>query len=68
MQCITVRDIAEHPVRLEKGTNRPCGKNLDDVMLASAEVFDRKHIYGSIPELWDGSAAKRIVDMLLSRQ
>jgi UDP-N-acetylglucosamine 2-epimerase (non-hydrolysing) len=64
VQCITVRNNTERPVTVDIGTNQLIGTNLLNVKKAALEVLDGKLKNGSIPELWDGHAADRIVSIL----
>lgn len=57
--CFTLRPNTERPVTITKGTNRLCTienleKNIEEVMTVKAG----KH---SIPDLWDGHTAQRVV-------
>lgn len=61
--CVTLRDNTERPVTIEEGTNRlggtdPVGirRAIEEALAASGEP--------RVPELWDGSAASRIVEVL----
>ena len=64
VQCITVRENTERPVTVEIGTNRLIGTDLKKVENSALEVLEGKVKKGGIPELWDGKAAERIVDIL----
>ncbi len=66
VQCITLRDTTERPVTVEVGTNQLLGNNLKLAEKAANEVLDGNKKEGKIPELWDGHAAERIVNVLLS--
>jgi UDP-N-acetylglucosamine 2-epimerase (non-hydrolysing) len=66
VQCITIRDTTERPVTVEVGTNQLLGENLELAEQTANEVLDGKKKKGNIPELWDGKAAERIVETLLS--
>jgi UDP-N-acetylglucosamine 2-epimerase (non-hydrolysing) len=47
------------------GTNRLIGTNPDAIVSAALDVLKTPKKSGSIPPLWDGKAAERIVDILL---
>ncbi len=65
IQCITVRDNTERPVTVEIGTNRLAGTNLAQVELEAMDVLNGRAKKRKIPELWDGHAAERIVEIIL---
>lgn len=62
--CLTLRENTERPVTIEKGTNILVGVDGDDILNAAQKVLSHENKEGSIPELWDGLAAKRIVGVL----
>lgn len=65
--CLTLRNNTERPVTVTRGTNRIVGTAPDAIYQSWREVADGKWPAGSLPELWDGKAAARIVRVLLSR-
>jgi len=66
--CITLRKNTERPVTVEQGTNLIFSINKNKVIEKSLEVINNKvTVEGKIPELWDGKAAERIVDVLLGK-
>jgi UDP-N-acetylglucosamine 2-epimerase (non-hydrolysing) len=68
VQCVTVRDNTERPVTIEVGTNQLCGTDLSVVSAAVNQILAGKEKHGTIPELWDGDAARRIVDVLMEHE
>jgi UDP-N-acetylglucosamine 2-epimerase (non-hydrolysing) len=64
--CMTLRDSTERPETVTLGTNELLGTNPDAIQPAMDKLFEGKWKRGSIPELWDGKAAERIVSALLS--
>ena len=62
--CLTMRNDTEHPVAIERGTNHLMGSDPAAILAASCEILDGETRPGRKPELWDGSAAERIVDVL----
>ncbi|HOI30216.1 MAG TPA: UDP-N-acetylglucosamine 2-epimerase (non-hydrolyzing) [Melioribacteraceae bacterium] len=68
VQCITLRNSTERPITVEVGTNQLLGNDLNKALAAASDVLSGKIKKGSIPELWDGHAAKRIVKILLTKE
>ena len=64
--CITLRDNTERPETCTIGTNRLIGTNPQAVKPALDVLFEGQWQLGAIPPLWDGHAAERIVEILLS--
>ena len=64
--CLTLRDTTERPETCEIGTNMLVGTNQDRIKLALNRLFSGNWQKGSIPPLWDGKAARRIVQHLLT--
>ncbi len=62
--CLTFRENTERPVTVTLGTNRVLG--VDPARTASAvdDILAGRGPDGRIPELWDGRAAGRILDIL----
>jgi UDP-N-acetylglucosamine 2-epimerase (non-hydrolysing) len=63
--CITLRDNTERPETITIGTNELIGTNPKSVKPAMEKLFSGQWKEGSIPPLWDGHAADRIVKILL---
>lgn len=63
--CITLRNSTERPETCQIGTNVLVGTNPDKIKNAFKILLSGKWKQGSIPELWDGKTAKRIVDYLV---
>lgn len=63
--CITLRDNTERPETISIGTNELVGTNPKAVMPYLEKLFNGQWKKGSIPELWDGKAAERIIDELI---
>jgi UDP-N-acetylglucosamine 2-epimerase (non-hydrolysing) len=66
IQCLTVRDNTERPVTVSTGTNQLIGTDLRKVEQAAEMVLMGNKKKGGIPELWDGGAAERIVEIIES--
>ncbi len=65
VQCITVRDNTERPVTVEVGTNQLIGTDFGKVQQAALKVLGGEKKEGSIPDLWDGHTAERIVKIIM---
>lgn len=65
--CLTLRDNTERPETCEVGTNFLVGTAPANIPAALQRLFDGQWPHGSIPELWDGHAAERIVDKILNQ-
>lgn len=63
--CITLRDNTERPETITIGTNELIGTNPSAIKPALDKLFSGQWKKGGIPELWDGSAAERIVQYLV---
>lgn len=63
--CITLRDNTERPETVTVGTNELIGTNPAAIKPALEKLFAGERKKGGIPELWDGSAAERIVAKIL---
>ncbi|HYF67667.1 MAG TPA: UDP-N-acetylglucosamine 2-epimerase (non-hydrolyzing) [Ohtaekwangia sp.] len=63
--CLTLRDTTERPETITVGTNELVGTKIDRIKPYIKKVIEGRWKKGSIPDLWDGQAAKRIVDILI---
>jgi UDP-N-acetylglucosamine 2-epimerase (non-hydrolysing) len=65
VRCLTLRTSTERPVTIDQGTNTLVGLDPKDIrQAANAELEDPRPV-GGVPECWDGSAAGRVVDILI---
>ena len=64
VQCITVRNNTERPITLTAGTNHLAGTDFNKVFKIANKILAGNIKSGSIPELWDGKAAKRITQII----
>jgi UDP-N-acetylglucosamine 2-epimerase (non-hydrolysing) len=62
--CLTLRSTTERPVTTRLGTNRLLGDNPAAIVPAVADVLTGEEQRVSIPPLWDGHAAERIVSVI----
>jgi UDP-N-acetylglucosamine 2-epimerase (non-hydrolysing) len=62
--CLTLRKNTERPITVEEGTSTLIGD--DPILLRKclSSVLDGTYKHGRRPALWDGSAAKRIAEIL----
>jgi len=63
--CVTVRENTERPVTVESGTNTIAGTTREGIKDAILRQMGRKG-GGDTPSKWDGQAARRIVEVLIS--
>ena len=66
--CLTLRDNTERPVTVTLGTNVIVGQERDKLSSELSKIVAGKAKKGTIPPLWDGHAAERIADVLLTLQ
>lgn len=64
--CLTLRENTERPITIEQGTNRLVGSNRASILDAVDHVLANGLRPHQAPPLWDGDAAKRIVDVIES--
>lgn len=64
--CMTLRDNTERPETISEGTNELLSTNPKAIKPAMDRLFSGDWKKGTIPELWDGHAAQRIVERLLA--
>lgn len=62
--CLTLRKNTERPVTAEQGTNVLVGLDPDRIIAAGLDILAAAPSPRKVPELWDGQAATRIVDVL----
>lgn len=63
--CITMRSNTERPETVTVGSNVLIGNNIELLRQQLAHVFDGSWKKSSLPELWDGATAPRIVQQFL---
>jgi UDP-N-acetylglucosamine 2-epimerase (non-hydrolysing) len=64
--CLTLRHNTERPVTVDCGTNRLVAPSEAAILEAWSDLRAGRTSPGRIPELWDGRAAERIVEILRS--
>lgn len=62
--CMTLRESTERPETCTIGTNELLGTDPKNIAPAFAKLFSGNWKKGSIPELWDGKTAERIVGQI----
>jgi UDP-N-acetylglucosamine 2-epimerase (non-hydrolysing) len=62
--CLTLRNNTERPITIEQGTNHLVGLHSQRIVDAARQALSQPKANGRIPDLWDGRAAARIVDVL----
>lgn len=64
--CITIRENTERPITVAEGTNVLAGTDPERIVDEALTVLRNGGKRGRRPELWDGNAAQRVVDVLAS--
>jgi UDP-N-acetylglucosamine 2-epimerase (non-hydrolysing) len=62
--CLTIRENTERPITIEIGTNRLVGMDKDRIVDEGRKVLSSGVEGSKIPELWDGKASTRIIEVL----
>lgn len=62
--CLTLRKNTERPITVTQGTNTIVGNNMRKLGKYIKKIINNDYKTGKIPELWDGNAAVRIVNIL----
>jgi UDP-N-acetylglucosamine 2-epimerase (non-hydrolysing) len=62
--CLTMRENTERPLTVTEGTNRLVGLNPDKIIAEGLDALASRGGGGRVPQLWDGHAASRILDIL----
>ena len=63
--CLTLRENTERPVTVTRGTNHIVGQDFEKITAKARKILGGNSKKGERPELWDGHAAERIVEILL---
>jgi UDP-N-acetylglucosamine 2-epimerase (non-hydrolysing) len=63
--CLTLRENTERPVTISQGTNLLVGTDPEKIVAAARDTLRGHGKAGRVPTLWDGHAARRIVEILL---
>ena len=62
--CLTIRKNTERPVTVEEGSNTLVGTEGKDILQAADKILSTGGKRGHCPDLWDGCAAERIVNII----
>ena len=65
VQCITLRTTTERPITVDMGTNQLLGNDLALAERKALDILNGNIKTGTIPPLWDGNTAERIVDIII---
>jgi UDP-N-acetylglucosamine 2-epimerase (non-hydrolysing) len=62
--CLTLRNNTERPSTVEQGTNVLVGLDPERIVAAARAAARKDRPPNRAPELWDGQASRRIIDVL----
>jgi UDP-N-acetylglucosamine 2-epimerase (non-hydrolysing) len=62
--CLTMRDTTERPITVTEGTNQIVGLDVERVRQAVERIAAGERAEARRPDLWDGKAAERIVEIV----
>ena len=65
--CLTMRTNTERPITVTVGTNKLIGCDTDRLYDEVGQILNGNGKTGRIPDLWDGQAADRIVNVVLKK-
>lgn len=65
--CMTLRQNTERPITVTIGSNYLVGTEPNDILTTAATILSGGAKKTTIPELWDGRAGARIVDIICQR-
>jgi len=66
--CITMRENTERPITVGCGSNEIAGTDTDRIYELGEKALSGRWKDCRIPEMWDGKASERIVEILLVKQ
>jgi UDP-N-acetylglucosamine 2-epimerase (non-hydrolysing) len=64
--CVTLRENTERPITADEGTNTVVGIDPQAIHACVDNILQTGGKSGRVPEYWDGKAAERIVDVIVS--
>lgn len=62
--CLTIRENTERPSTLTDGTNTLVGTDREKIVKESFAILNGATRAHRLPELWDGKAGERVIDVL----
>lgn len=65
--CFTMRTTTERPETITIGTNNLVGTSIENLKKIFGEFLKNGSKKAGIPELWDGKASERIIEILLKK-
>lgn len=65
--CLTIRENTERPVTTTLGTNVLVGRNTESLAAELVRVRTEPRKNSTVPPLWDGHAAERIAEVIVSQ-
>ncbi len=65
--CFTMRNTTERPETETIGTNTLVGTSIENLQKIFGKFLQNEPRKAGIPELWDGKASERIIDILLTK-
>ncbi|MEM1084372.1 MAG: UDP-N-acetylglucosamine 2-epimerase (non-hydrolyzing) [Verrucomicrobiota bacterium] len=63
--CLTLRENTERPITIDQGTNILVGTDPKVILAEARKILAGETKSGQRPELWDGKAAERTVELLI---
>ena len=64
--CLTIRENTERPVTITLGTNTLVGQDMERLRAEVERIWAGDGKQGQVPPLWDGHAAERIADVIMT--
>lgn len=66
--CITLRENTERPITVTEGSNVLAGGDPEKIICFAEEILNGQWKKSTIPDLWDGKTAQRIVQFIENRR